>query len=658
MSARSRKSKEAAAAKDTYGSVSVGGSSSGSSAKAALLDHTDGLNDEIISPNDNYLPVLSLKQRRNDTSASPLDNDGLMVEKDGVMREPRNTRGGIPTIAVALEEADENDENNLRTPLSNPNYNDNASDVTSVSDDEDDESNPMSIEELLYSSSSYYAIARPVTISMILAALAVVYINTEATIADGQDAMAAAYQTWKLNSSTSNSETFFMSMANALVIVSAICCMTFGIVLLYKFKCMKFLIGYMMFTSATLLGVLGGNIFSNFLMIYNIPLDKVTFYLLMANFAVVGVLSVFWLQGIPKYMTQAYLICTSIILAWHLSYFDDWTTWTLLFMLAVYDLCAVLTPCGPLKALVNLMSKDDAPEMPGLLYEAELPPEAKRPTDRTPRSDTLTAGVAGTRNTGGTDASVAGLTSPDGSTQHVERSGPGSVGATGSAAFITGEDHVRQMKIPLAIAKVYQLPVLSIPDVSKNVLNPEKINESNVSASPLLILEDRMHEESAVVLPENPTPEQLRALVIVRLPATGGRLEQVSKRGKKVYLERDRHGNPKRIIWVDRAGKVFAEMKEDDEDGPERNSIRLGMGDFIFYSVLVAKAAQYSFTTFFVCMLVILAGLGGTLVLLSVYHHALPALPISIFLGVIFYLLTRFFIEPWIEVVLTKPFYV
>ena len=48
-------------------------------------------------------------------------------------------------------------------------------------------------------------------------------------------------------------------------------------------------------------------------------------------------------------------------------------------MLAMYDLCAVLTPCGPLKALVNLMSEEGAPEMPGLLYEAELPPEARRP---------------------------------------------------------------------------------------------------------------------------------------------------------------------------------------------------------------------------------------------------------------------------------------
>lgn len=43
------------------------------------------------------------------------------------------------------------------------------------------------------------------------------------------------------------------------------------------------------------------------------------------------------------------------------------------------------------------------------------------------------------------------------------------------------------------------------------------------------------------------------------------------------------------------------------------------MGDFIFYSVLVSKAAKYSFTTAFICIIVVLAGMGGTLVLLGVY---------------------------------------
>jgi hypothetical protein len=56
--------------------------------------------------------------------------------------------------------------------------------------------------------------------------------------------------------------------------------------------------------------------------------------------------------------------------------FDEWTCWSLLLMLALYDLCAVLTPCGPLKMLVGLMQERNEP-LPGLLYEANLPP----PTD-------------------------------------------------------------------------------------------------------------------------------------------------------------------------------------------------------------------------------------------------------------------------------------
>ena len=57
------------------------------------------------------------------------------------------------------------------------------------------------------------------------------------------------------------------------------------------------------------------------------------------------------------------------------------------------------------------------------------------------------------------------------------------------------------------------------------------------------------------------------------------------------------------------------------------DAIKLGLGDFIFYSVLV--------------------GLGATLLLLAVYQKALPALPISIALGMAFYFITRFVLEPF-----------
>lgn len=51
-------------------------------------------------------------------------------------------------------------------------------------------------------------------------------------------------------------------------------------------------------------------------------------------------------------------------------------------------------------------------------------------------------------------------------------------------------------------------------------------------------------------------------------------------------------------------------------------------------------------------------GLGATLVLLSVFRKALPALPISIGLGVVFYFLTRAVIIPYMDNLATTPLYV
>ncbi|KAH6797275.1 Presenilin-2 [Perilla frutescens var. hirtella] len=77
-------------------------------------------------------------------------------------------------------------------------------------------------------------------------------------------------------------------------------------------------------------------------------------------------------------------------------------------------------------------------------------------------------------------------------------------------------------------------------------------------------------------------------------------------------------------------------------------AIKLGLGDFIFYSVLVGRAAMYDFMTVYACYLAIIAGLGITLMLLAFYRKALPALPFSIMLGVLFYLLTRLLLEAFV----------
>jgi len=466
---------------------------------------------------------------------------------------------------------------------------------------------------------------------------------------------------------------------------------------------MKVLVGYMIFSSATLLGLLGGQLFDTAIEIYKIPIDNFSFFFSVYNFCIVGVLAIFWSVGIPTYITQGYLICTSVILAWQLAHFDEYTSWTLLFMLAIYDLCAVLTPCGPLKALVNLMSQDDSPEMPGLLYEAELPPETQRPgvparsSGRNSRStsrqnSTQSSGAAGTDDAATTSVAPAATVSntasrseassvPASSSMDTASEATSSAAATTTAnnetadastdAIASTQEEPVTTVIPLALARVYNLPAVSwAASTTAAVSTPSRSRrgDAGVSTSPLLeestsppATATTSGASTLLPIPENPTPAELKRDVVVRLPRNGGRIEKITRGRKRVYLEKDKHGNPKRTLYVDREGKVFAESEDDDddsEDGKSRNSIRLGLGDFIFYSVLVGKAAMYSFTSFAACMLVILAGLGGTLVLLSVYHQALPALPISIFLAIMFYLMTRMVIEPWVEEVLHNPYYV
>jgi hypothetical protein len=98
--------------------------------------------------------------------------------------------------------------------------------------------------------------------------------------------------------------------------------------------------------------------------------DGYSYYLFLYNFSVVGVAAVFWTAA-PELLKDAYLVVISIIMAFLLSLFPPWTTWMLVVSLSIYDLFAVLTPCGPLKIIIA-MSKKRAAEgeaFPILVYE-------------------------------------------------------------------------------------------------------------------------------------------------------------------------------------------------------------------------------------------------------------------------------------------------
>ena len=120
-------------------------------------------------------------------------------------------------------------------------------------DDDDAEAANKFLNELMYSFASYHAIVVPVSITMIVAALLVVYINTDETRAAGEASFANTYEVFDLEEDNST-QNLAVSLANTLIIVSVICIMTFVVVLLYKYRCMKILFGYMILATSTLLG--------------------------------------------------------------------------------------------------------------------------------------------------------------------------------------------------------------------------------------------------------------------------------------------------------------------------------------------------------------------------------------------------------------------
>jgi presenilin 1 len=75
----------------------------------------------------------------------------------------------------------------------------------------------------------------------------------------------------------------------------------------------------------------------------------------------------------------------------------------------------------------------------------------------------------------------------------------------------------------------------------------------------------------------------------------------------------------------------------------------LRLSDFVFYSILVAQASQRGAMTAITSFIAILTGLCMTLFMVTVFRKALPALPISIVLGILFYVLTRYTISPFVN---------
>lgn len=387
------------------------------------------------------------------------------------------------------------------------------------------------------------AIVSPVSICMMCCVFLVRLLRV-----DGEDATAnvrggiasAAYQE---ESSDSTAVRAGGAVLNSVVFVLFITCATFGIFFLFKHNCTRLIWGYMGLSGLLIFGVLGAVIGMETCQALDIPLDMLTFSLWTYNFSVVGVGVTFFGKtfGAPLVVKQGFLIFIGVVVAFYFTRIPEWTTWTLLVAMALYDIVAVLAPGGPLRVLVELAQERDE-DIPALVYEAA--PAAR-----------------GARRGGG------------GVLESVMASRAGPPRAAGAAAAAAGGS--------------------GTPDYGAA--------DADAETKPLI-------------------------------------------RGGERDRGADRDGDG------DGAETSRVERDADDADDADAfalpDAIKLGLGDFIFYSVLVGRAAMHDLFTMFACYFAVIQGLIATLLMLGFAKKALPALPISIAAGVVAYVGSRFFLEP------------
>jgi presenilin 1 len=392
-------------------------------------------------------------------------------------------------------------------------------------------------------------------------------------------------------------------LLNAIVFVCIVMVVTFVLVGLFYFRFTKCLRAYMGFSAFTVLAWMGGIVAVELIQFFSIPIDIITFAICLVNFASVGVMAVFFCR-MPIVLTQSYLVVIGMLVAFWFTKLPEWTTWILLVAMAIYDIVAVLAPGGPLNMLVELAIARDE-DIPALIYEARpvLPRQITGPpsmsSSPTPARTRRWSNRRAPQNPG------------------VGRGNCGSNSALDNLWTSNGQPTSLITEPPLApeVGIIGSRLVSSTGDAGmlnsiSTVVAGRQATESNV-------------DEDTVPLVSRGTNNSSTAAALDGMESGTGMHFQGSDQGG-------------------------SESEDEGLGLGVSGAVKLGLGDFIFYSVLVGRAAMYDLMTVYACYLAIIGGLGATLILLAVWRRALPALPISISLGVVFYFLTRLILDPFV----------
>ncbi|XP_029043884.1 presenilin-1 isoform X1 [Osmia bicornis bicornis] len=405
-------------------------------------------------------------------------------------------------------------------------------------------------EELKYGAAHVIKLFVPVSLCMLVVVATISSINFYTT-----KGVYLVYTPFHEDSSDTSTKAW-QAVANALILMCVIVCMTVILIILYKYKFYKAIHGWLIISSLLLLSLFSILFIEQVLKAYNIPMDLITLGIVSWNFGVVGMICIHW-QG-PLQLQQAYLIFISALMALvFIKHLPEWTTWVVLAVISIWDLIAVLSPKGPLRVLVEIAQERNESIFPALIYSSTI-------------MYTATMTYAGY-------VQAATMISSDSA-------------ADENAGY-------------------------SIRGQADNQNNPASgdAEEGGFTREWIETHGDR-----------------------------GARRAQEVRDNSASLTESSRQQDNRTVRETQTQQQVAVTEEE--------RGVKLGLGDFIFYSVLVGKASSYGdWNTTLACFVAILIGLCLTLLLLAIFKKALPALPISITFGLTFYFATRVIVAPFAD---------
>ena len=174
----------------------------------------------------------------------------------------------------------------------------------------------------------------------------------------------------------------------------------------------------------------------------------------------------------------------------------------------------------------------------------------------------------------------------------------------------------------------------------------------------------------AVLCPRGP----LKMLLDLEKERGGGELPFITYISSVLSAQRSKSGNLTEQ-YVEQIGGTDTYINKDDNlqlDSTTTSAqsttslytineggLELGLGDFVFYSVLVGEVTNLGdWTTTLACFISLLVGLQLTLMIWLVYKKSLPALPISITLGLLVSLATYLTTSPWLNTLNGRQIYI